>query len=118
MAEQGGAGVWLIREGDVPYEELAPGIEIARVISAPASTSLGGGLLRMDGATFPDWTLKYDEVLYVLEGELEVESDGGSAVAGPGEMILIAGGGTVTYRSKAGTKTFVVLYPRDWADRG
>ena len=65
-------------------------------------------------AEFPDWTLTYDEVLFVQRGELDVASDGGSVKAHPGEAILIPKGGKVTYRGRAGTLAFFVLWPFDW----
>lgn len=112
-----GSGVRLLREGDVPYEQISAGLEAARAITAAGSTELGGGWVRMDGSDeFADWTLKYDEVLYVVRGELEVESEGTATVASPGEAILIARGTTVTYRAKPDTLVFYALHPRDWAE--
>ena len=94
-------------------------MELARVITTPATTGLGGGFSRFTGeAVLADWTLRYDEVFYVIEGELVIESAGHKTVrGGPGEVILIQAGTTVTYRSGPGTKAFFVLHPRDWADR-
>jgi ethanolamine utilization protein EutQ len=112
--------VLLLREGDTPYEGLdgVPGMELARVITTPATTGLGGGFSRFTGqAELADWTLRYDEVFYVIEGELVIESAGQTVRGGPGEVILIPAGTTVTYRSGPGTKAFFVLHPRDWAER-
>jgi ethanolamine utilization protein EutQ (cupin superfamily) len=112
--------VLLLREGDTPYEGLdgVPGMELARVITTPATTSLGGGFSRFTGeAVLADWTLCYDEVFYVIEGELVIESGHETIHGGPGEVILIPAGTTVTYRAGPGTKAFFVLHPRDWAER-
>jgi len=54
-------------------------------------------------------TLKYDEVLYIIEGGLEVISNGESFVARTGEVMVIPKGVTVTYRGEMGTKVFFVL---------
>lgn len=110
--------VLLLREGDTPYEELegVPGMELGRVITTPATTQLGGGFSRFTGdCELADWTLRYDEVFYVIEGELVIESSGTVTRGGPGEVLLIPAGTTVTYRSGPGTKAFFVLHPRDWA---
>ena len=113
-----GPGVRLLTEGDVRFEEISPGLLGARAITAAGFTELGGGWVRMDGSgELAGWTLRYDEVLYVVSGELEIERDGASTVAGPGEAILIGRGTTVTYRAKPDTTVFFVLHPRDWADR-
>jgi ethanolamine utilization protein EutQ (cupin superfamily) len=88
-------GVQLLREGDVSYQDISPGIAGARSITAAGFTRLGGGWVRMDGSgELAGWTLRYDEVLYCVDGRLEVETDGSRVVALP-----------------------VVLHPRDWAER-
>jgi ethanolamine utilization protein EutQ (cupin superfamily) len=112
-------GLAVVRESDVAYSDMAPGMQGARGLTQAGFTSLGGGWVRMDGsAEMAGWTLKYDEVLYVVRGQLEVEESGGpTAVAGPGEAILIGEGTTVTYRSQPDTLVFFVLNPRDWDQR-
>ncbi|TMF80253.1 MAG: hypothetical protein E6I12_00785 [Chloroflexi bacterium] len=91
----------LLTEGDIPYSELVPGLQLARAITHAATTQLGGGYMRfVTEAEFADWTLKYDEVLFVQKGELEV--------------VGIPKGAKVTYRGRAGTVGFFVLWPFDW----
>lgn len=119
-ADDAASRVLLLREGDTPYEGLTgvPGMELARVLTSAATTGLGGGFSRFTGeAVLAGWTLRYDEVFYVIEGELSIESGGQTVRGGPGEVILIPAGTTVTYRSGPGTKAFFVLHPRDWADQ-
>jgi len=113
--------VRVLREGDVPYSALAdaPAMELARVVTEAATTDLGGGFVSFekDDGELADWTLKYDEVFYIIEGRLEVLSNGQSVTARAGEAIVIPKGTTVTYRGHKGTKCFFVLHPRDWATR-
>lgn len=109
------AEVRLLTERDVPFSDLVPGLELSRAITSAGTTQLGGGYMRFSGdAEFSDWTLSYDEVLFVQSGELEIVSDGASVKARSGEAILIPNGATVTYRGKAGTVGFFVLWPFDW----
>ena len=111
-------GLALVKESDVPWSNVTQGLEIARGLSEKGFTTIGGGWVRMDGSgELADWTLKYDEVLYVVRGEASVESEGKTVVAHPGEAILIGEGTKVTYRAKGDTLVFFVLNPRDWADR-
>jgi ethanolamine utilization protein EutQ (cupin superfamily) len=111
----GEGGARLLTDGDVPYEQLVPGLDLARAITAAGTTQLGGGYLRFtEDATFADWTLKYDEVLFVHAGELEVTDTTGTTTARAGEAILIPKGAMVTYRGRAGTVGFFVLWPFDW----
>ena len=107
--------VKLLTDRDVLFEELVPGLEVARAITNAGSTQLGGGHMRFaHDAEFADWTLTYDEVLFVQTGELTVVSDGGDTEARAGEAILIPKGATVTYRGRAGMVSFFVLWPFDW----
>jgi ethanolamine utilization protein EutQ (cupin superfamily) len=112
-------GLQLVRESDVPYSQVAPGMDGSRGLTEAGFTTLGGGWISMDGSgELQNWTLQYDEVLYVVRGQTEVEEAGGKkVVAGPGEAILIGEGTTVTYRAKPDTLVFFVLNPRDWNQR-
>jgi len=112
-------GLQVVRETDVPYTQIAAGMEGSRGLTQAGFTTLGGGWVRMDGtAELQNWTLKYDEVLFVVRGEAEVEdSEGENVIAHPGEAILIGEGTTVTYRAKPDTLVFFVLNPRDWDQR-
>ena len=111
--------VAVIRQSDVPWSEVTQGMDITRGITQAGFTTLGGGWVRMDGSgELAGWTLRYDEVLYCVEGEIEVEEQGGqTAVAQAGEAILINNGTTVTYRARKPSLIFFVLNPRDWAER-
>jgi ethanolamine utilization protein EutQ (cupin superfamily) len=105
----------LLTDHDLPFSQVVPGMELARSITHAGTTKLGGGYMKFtEDAELADWTLKYDEVLYVEDGELEVVSEGESVKAHAGEAILIAEGEKVTYRGKAGTVGFFVLWPFDW----
>ncbi len=100
---------------DADFEELdgIPGFELARQVSAVGGLELGGGHLRFtQDIELLDWTLRYDEVIFIAEGELELESEEGVVRAGPGETLVIGRGATVSYRGKAGTRGSFVLYPR------
>jgi ethanolamine utilization protein EutQ (cupin superfamily) len=112
-------GVQLVRRDDVPFTEIVPGMEGSRGVTEAGFTTLGGGWVRMDGSgELANWTLRYDEVLYVISGEAEVEAAGGrTVVARPGEAIVIGEGTTVTYRARPDTLVFFILNPRDWDQR-
>ena len=57
-------------------------------------------------------TLKVDDVMIVLEGQLSVSSDAGTVIAGPGEIVHMPKGDTVTIRAHAhGAVTAYVTYP-------
>ena len=50
------------------------------------SPRLGVGVMEMTDTTFP-WTLRYDEMDYVLSGRLDIRIGGETVSAGPGELI-------------------------------
>ena len=107
--------VKLLTDQDLPFSQLVPGLELARSITHAGTTQLGGGYMKFtEDSEFADWTLRYDEVLFVQQGELEIVSDGKSVKAEAGQAILIPDGEKVTYRGKAGTVGFFVLWPFDW----
>lgn len=57
-------------------------------------------------------TMAVDDVMIVLEGGLSVTSEAGTVQAGPGEIVHMPKGRTVTIRALAtGAKTAYVTYP-------
>ena len=59
-----------------------------------------------------DETLVVDDVMVILEGRLSVSTDAGTISAGPGEIIYMPKGESVTIRShEQGAITAYVTYP-------
>lgn len=81
------------------------------------SGRLGCGIMEMEETTF-DWTLHYDEIDYVIEGELTIHSQAGSVTAGPGEIILIPKGSEIQFSVPGKARFLYVTYPADWAEQG
>ncbi|BAL77446.1 cupin domain-containing protein [Bradyrhizobium cosmicum] len=66
-----------------------------------------------------DEKLSVDDVMLVLEGKLSVTSDGNTVTAGPGEIVYMPKGETVTIRShEQGAVTAYVTYPHWQEARG
>jgi ethanolamine utilization protein EutQ len=120
MPEQLTDGVRLIAEDDVPYSALggADNMELSRALTAAAATSLGGGFIRFrEPGQLKDWTLRYDEFIYVLDGQISVLSGGTRTPVNAGQGCLIPKGTTVTYQGAANTRAIYVLHPIDWETR-
>jgi ethanolamine utilization protein EutQ (cupin superfamily) len=84
-------------------------------------TEMGPAFLVFDEAGETDhWTLHYEEVLYVVEGELTLtvtEADETYTVVGaPGDVLTIGKGAKVGYAGTKGTRVFVVFTPLNWQD--
>jgi ethanolamine utilization protein EutQ (cupin superfamily) len=63
--------------------------------------------------------LAVDDIMLVLEGKLSVTSDGSTVTAGPGEIVYMPKGETVTIRShEQGAVTAYVTYPHWQEARG
>ena len=87
------------------------------VISGPDDgTELGTGMVRMQNAEIP-WTIKYDEVVLVLEGELTIRTAGGDLTAGPRDSIWLPKGTELTYVAESAL-VFYAIHPANWADAG
>lgn len=90
--------------------ELIPGGPLAlrpsglagRGILAPDPAGWSGVALTEWQLTAQEWsdTHPFDELNYVLDGELEVECDGESVLARAGDVVRVPAGSTGTYRAR------------------
>jgi ethanolamine utilization protein EutQ len=90
---------------------------IARVINGEISRHMGGGLEILEGVTI-HWTVTYDEILFIHEGNMTIRTDQGAFQCGPGDIVWLPNGTTLEYDA-SGTRCayFYALYPVDWAAR-
>ena len=80
------------------------------------SPRLGAGLMEMEDTTFP-WTLNYDEMDYVIEGELSILIGGEKVTAGPGEVIYIPKGSSIRFSVSGKARFLYFVYPADWQNQ-
>ncbi len=103
--------------GDLPmqprfdYGEMA---QVAEVTGTGDGTRLGTGIVRMTRAEIP-WTVRYDEVVLVLEGALTVRTDAGEMQAGPMECLWLPKGTALTYQAESAL-VFYAIEPANWAE--
>ncbi|GGC84721.1 AraC family ligand binding domain-containing protein [Enterococcus wangshanyuanii] len=83
------------------------------LVTLKESPRLGCGLMVMEDTTF-DWLLEYDEVDYIIEGQLDVRIDGRVVSAGPGEILLIPKGSGIQFSVTGKARFVYVTYPADW----
>lgn len=88
--------------------------QVAVVCGPDDGTALGTGFARMTGAAIP-WTIRYDEVLLVIEGALSVETPDGTYDLGPTDTLWLPAGTELTYRAESAL-VFYAIHPSDWAD--
>lgn len=80
------------------------------------SPRLGAGIMEMTDTTFP-WTLNYDEMDYVIEGRLDIQTGRGTVSAGPGEIIYIPRGSAIRFSVTGHARFLYFVYPADWQSR-
>lgn len=80
------------------------------------SPRLGAGLMEMKNTTF-SWTLNYDEMDYVMEGELSILIGGEKVTAGPGEVIYIPKGSSIQFSVPERARFLYFVYPADWQNQ-
>lgn len=111
-------GIVLIHGNAVKLDVFdgAPGknIGLTDVIGAKEGSNMGVGYMGWENAFFP-WTLNYDEVNVVLEGELHVKTASGTTIAKPGEIIFIPKDSTVEFGTPTHVRYVYITYPVEWA---
>lgn len=80
------------------------------------SPRLGAGLMEMENTTFA-WTLNYDEMDYVIEGELSILIGRERVTAGPGEVIYIPKGSSIQFSVSGRARFLYFVYPADWQNQ-
>ncbi len=104
--------------GDLPFlPRFAYGdqAEIAVVTGAEDGTPLGTGFARFHQAAIP-WTVRYDEVLLVLDGSVTVETGEAALKLGPLDSAWLPKGSELTYRAQDAL-VFYAIHPSNWAER-
>lgn len=77
------------------------------------SPRLGCGLMVMEDTTF-NWHLGYDEIDYIIDGELSVIIDGRKVTAGPGQIMYIPKDSEIQFSVTGKARFIYITYPADW----
>ena len=97
-----------------PRFEYGDQAEAVEICGAADLSALGSGFARMTNARFP-WTIRYDEVLLVVEGEVTVHTADGALTAGPKDTIYLPKGTALEYEAQSAL-IFYAIHPANWAD--
>lgn len=84
------------------------------VVTSEHGMPMAAGVLSLREGSFP-WTLDYDEVQYVLEGELHITRGEQRVVGRPGDVIAVPRGSSITFGTPSWAKFLYVTYPADWS---
>ncbi len=89
-------------------------VRLADVITSRDGSPMAAGFMTLHKGQFP-WTLNYDEIVFVIEGELHIITDEGVTVGLPGDVIFIPKGSKIQFATPGWAKFLYVTYPADWA---
>ena len=88
--------------------------EIAEAFGIKDKTKMGAGIHKIKEFEVT-YAHEVDDVLYILEGEMIIESNGEKKVFSPGDFAYIKGGkNKITIIVKEYAKLLFVTYPADW----
>ena len=104
--------VKLFRKSDQDLVPKANGAAVQGLVNTSFSTRLGAGI-----GVFRDcslaWTVTYDEVLFILEGQFRLKTKDGTFHAGPGDTLWIPEGTWLVYEADAPVTFFYAVAPID-----
>lgn len=111
-------GVVLVRGGSVQFGRFDGvkdhAIGLTDVVTSIDNSSIAAGYMQWEKCTFP-WTLEYDEIDIVLEGELHITSAGKTYIGKPGDVFFIPKGASIEFGTPEKVRFVYVTYPADWA---
>ena len=91
-------------------------VGIADLIGVPHGSSMAGGIMAWDNYAF-NWLLNYDEVDYIIEGELHLSCKGELTIARAGDVLFIPKGSPVEFATPTHVKFFYAASPADWQNQ-
>ncbi len=98
----------------------SPGTQVGLkdVVTAADGSPLAAGYMQLDAAGGPlgtlPWTLSYDEIDVVLDGELVITRGAEVVRGGPGDVLFIPKGSTITFGTPRHARFVYVAFPADW----
>ena len=106
----------VFKQSKFHYEEMsgAPvhNTTIARIVSPASSETLGGGIVIFEKCSY-DWTVTYDEIFYIIDGQLRVVVDGENFDCETGDVIWLPRDTPLRYETEGKAVCFYAIYPGD-----
>ena len=91
-------------------------VGIADVITTDDNSSMAAGYMAWENAFFP-WTLNYDEVDVILEGELHIRCQGETTIGKAGDIMFIPKGSTIEFGTPSKVRFVYVAWPANWQEQ-
>ncbi|WP_300671290.1 cupin domain-containing protein [Desulfoluna sp.] len=115
------SGVLCVKTSTVkpaPFDTGKAGDQVllSDIVTLDESPRLGCGVMEMKTTSF-DWTLKYDEVDYIIDGTLEIVIDGRKIVGNKGDIIFIPKDTSIAFSVPEYARFMYVTYPANWEEQ-
>lgn len=111
------SGVVLVRGGSVKFGRFdgAPDqqIGLTDVIGSGDNSPIAAGFMQWEKSSFP-WTLNYDEIQVILEGELHITSGGKTSIGKPGDVMFVPKGSSIEFGTPTKVRFVYITYPANW----
>ena len=107
-----GAGVTLKAFG-AEIARAGANVRLQDVITSGDGAPMAAGYMALDQGEFP-WTLQYDEIDVVLEGELVITRGGEQVCGEAGDVLYIPKGSSITFGTPSHVRFVYVTFPADW----
>ena len=88
-------------------------IRLADVITGAHGSPMAAGFMTWKKGSFP-WSLDYDEIDFVVDGQLEIRMGSQVVIGNPGDVIHIPRGSDIFFGSPSFARVFYVTFPADW----
>lgn len=88
-------------------------VGLTDLVTGDDGSSMAAGFMQWENAFFP-WTLNYDEIDMVLEGELHVRHEGQTMIAKAGDVMFIPKGSSIEFGTTSSVKFLYVAWPANW----
>jgi len=114
------SGVGVVKIPTVKPERFDTGnpndkVFLTDVFTIEESGRLGCGVMEMEESAF-DWTLRYDEIDYIIDGTLEIIIDDNKVTGNRGDVILIPKDSKITFSAPNFARFIYVVYPANWEE--
>ena len=91
-------------------------VDVAPTVDSSISRTLAAGLCIFEDCSM-DYTMTYDDVLYILEGELVFRTGEYEVHCGPGDTMWVPDTISGTFEAQGRCKVFYAVHPVDWDEK-
>ena len=105
-----------LAEADFKHFSGPPGrVEIAENVTSAISSGMAGAWVLFEECSL-DYEMPYDDLLYVVQGQLVIRTPNGEVTGDVGEALWVPKGVHVTFEANELTIVFCATYPVNWPE--